>query len=525
MDIIFRVDASFQIGTGHVIRCLTLADELVESGVNVGFICRKHKGNLINKIQSEGFDVFELELMKRDKYNDKLLYSHWLGTTQQQDARDCIKILQQNKVDWLIVDHYGIDEDWQQELKDYYDKLMVIDDLADRKHQCNILLDQTFGRQPQDYQALVPKSCELLLGSQYSLLRPEFSKWRKYSIERRKHPVLKKLLINMGGMDVNNITEQVLEVLAISNLKKDINITIVMGKLAPHLEIIKKRLNDLPFNIDIKVDVDNMAEIMANADIAIGSSGTTTWERCCLGLPSIQIITAKNQEFSARILAENKVIKLIQSIEDIPNLLRTFSDWMLDTSNISASICDGYGTFSTIRRMLIYKINTDKFGELELHNYNYLDTDEKILALDMRNHPDIQKWMHNSIDISKSTHLAFIDGLKGDMSRFYFLVKQQGKIIGSINFTNIVKPHYVELGIYTNPYSKLKGLGSVLEAAANYFAFEELRVDKLRLEVFSNNKRAINFYNTSGYKAIETKIVNGKEIFCMEKKIVSSQVR
>ena len=103
------------------------------------------------------------------------------------------------------------------------------------------------------------------------------------------------------------------------------------------------------------------------------------------------------------------------------------------------------------------------------------------------------------------------------MSRFYFLVKQQGKIIGSINFTNIVKPHYVELGIYTNPYSKLKGLGSVLEAAADYFAFQELRVDKLRLEVFSNNKRAINFYNTSGYKVIEAKIVNGKEIFCMEK--------
>jgi len=517
VDIIFRVDASFQMGTGHVIRCLTLAEELKESGANVGFICRKHKGNLINKIQSEGFNVFELEIMKRDKCDNKLLYSHWLGTTQQQDARDCIKILQQTKVDWLIVDHYGIDEDWQQELKDYYDKLMVIDDLADRKHECNILLDQTFGRQLQDYKALVPKSCELLLGSQYSLLRPEFSKWRKYSIERRKHPVLKQLLIHMGGMDINNITEQVLKVLAISNLKKDINITVVMGKLAPNLESIKKLLDDFPFNIDIKVDVDNMAEIMAKADIAIGSSGTTTWERCCLGLPSIQIITAKNQEFSARILSANKVIKLIQSIEDIPNLLRTFSDWILDTSNISASICDGSGTFSTIRRMLIYKINTDKFGELELHNYNYLDADEKIIALDMRNHPDIQKWMHNSIDISKSKHLAFIDGLKGDMSRFYFLVKQQGKIIGSINFTNIVKPYYVELGIYTNPYSKLKGLGGVLEAAANYFAFEELRVDKLRLEVFSNNKRAINFYNTSGYKVIETKNVNGKEIFCMEK--------
>ena len=137
----------------------------------------------------------------------------------------------------------------------------------------------------------------------------------------------------------------------------------------------------------------------------------------------------------------------------------------------------------------------------------------------------INKWMHNSSDISKNTHLAFINRLKGDMSRFYFLVKRQGKIIGSINFTDIVRPHYVELGIYTNPFDQLKGSGNVLEAAANYFAFEELRVNKLRLEVFSNNKRAINFYNISGYKLIETKIVNDREIFCMEKKIVLDQAR
>ena len=517
MDIIFRVDASLQIGTGHVIRCLTLADKLKESGASVGFISRKHKGNLINKIRSEGFNVFELELMERDKCDNKLLHSHWLGTTQQQDAKDCINVLKENKVDWLITDHYGIDEDWQQDLKEHYNKLMVIDDLADRKHKCNILLDQNFGRQLQDYKGLVPKSCELLLGSQYSLLRPEFSKWRKYSIERRQQPVLKQLLIHMGGIDVNNITEQVLKVLAISSLQNDINITVVMGKLAPHLDSVKKRLDILPFNVDIKIDVDNMAEIMANADIAIGSSGTTTWERCCLGLPSIQIITAKNQEFSARILSENKVIKLIKSIDDIPNLLRTFSDWMLDICKISASICDGSGTFSTIRRMLIYKINSDKFGELELHNYNILDIDEKIFVLDMRNHPDIMKWMHNSSDISKNTHLTFINKLKGDVSRLYFLVKQQGKIIGSINFTNIVRPHYVELGIYTNPFDRLKGSGNVLEEAANYFAFEELRVNKLRLEVFSHNKRAINFYNTRGYKLIETKTVNDRELICMEK--------
>ena len=299
MKVVFRVDASLQMGIGHVMRCLTLAEMLKEYGANIDFICRKHKGNLIDKIISKGFNVFELELPLENKVDNKLFHSHWLGTTQQQDAKDCISTLQQTKVDWLIVDHYGIDEDWQQDLKKNYKKLMVIDDLADRKYQCDILLDQTFGRQQLDYKALVPKTCELLLGSQYALLRPEFAKWRQYSIERRKHPVFKQLLVNMGGVDADNVTEQVVKELETCNLPRDINIIVVMGRFAPHLEIIKAKVDNLPYKTEVKVDIGNMAKIMANADIAIGAAGTTTWERCCLGLPTLQIVIAKNQEFSA----------------------------------------------------------------------------------------------------------------------------------------------------------------------------------------------------------------------------------
>jgi len=220
MRVVFRVDASLEIGTGHVMRCLALAQVLKENSINVKFICRNHEGNLIDKIHLDGFKVFGLDLPAERKGEKKLFHSHWLGATQQQDARACISVLRQTKVDWLIVDHYGIDEDWHQDLKEYYDKLMVIDDLADRKHQCDILLDQTFGRQQRDYKALVPKSCELLLGSQYALLRPEFAKWRQYSLERRKQPVFKQLLINMGGVDANNITEQIVKKLYIAKLAR-----------------------------------------------------------------------------------------------------------------------------------------------------------------------------------------------------------------------------------------------------------------------------------------------------------------
>jgi len=134
MKVVFRVDSSLKMGTGHVMRCLTLAKILKESGVNVEFICRQHEGSLVKKIRSNGFNVYELGLLEGVEFDSKLSHTHWLGATQQQDADDCIEILKSAKTNWLIVDHYALDEDWQRKLKPYYDKLMVIDDLADRKH-------------------------------------------------------------------------------------------------------------------------------------------------------------------------------------------------------------------------------------------------------------------------------------------------------------------------------------------------------------------------------------------------------
>ncbi len=355
MRVVFRVDASLQMGTGHVMRCLTLAQVLKDNGANVEFICRKHEGNLIDKIRSNGFIVFELELPIENKVDNKLFYSHWLETTQQQDAQDCLSALQPTKIDWLIVDHYGIDVDWQQDLKIHYDQLMVIDDLADRKHQCDILLDQNFGRQHQDYEALLPKSCELLLGSQYALLRPEFSKWRKYSLERRTHPIFQQLLINMGGVDADNITEQILEELEKCNLPSDINITVVMGESAPHIESVKARADALPYKVEVKVDVDNMAEIMANADIAIGAAGSTTWERCCLGLPTIQIVIAKNQNIVAELLARKKAIKLLEEMEQLPDMIEYATSWMKKITNVAKQVSDGLGSSKVVNRILSKK--------------------------------------------------------------------------------------------------------------------------------------------------------------------------
>jgi len=342
MRVVFRVDASLEMGTGHVMRGLTLAQALKENGMNASFICRKHEGNLIDKIRSSEFDVYELELFEEAEVDTNLTHSHWLGSTQQQDANKCIEILKAEKTDWLIVDHYALNEQWQKRLKPYYEKLMVIDDLADRKHQCDILLDQNYGRNSKDYKNLTLKSTKLLMGAQYALLRPEFEKWRKYSLDRRKKAKFKSLLVNMGGADPDNITERVIEKLQVSSLPKDVIITIVMGKTAPHLQSVKACARQLSYCSEVKVDVDNMAELMANADIAIGASGSTTWERCCLGVPTIQIITAYNQEFIAQQLDKINAIKLV-NIDDMVENLENFRYWMKDISKNAKNITNGTG--------------------------------------------------------------------------------------------------------------------------------------------------------------------------------------
>jgi UDP-2,4-diacetamido-2,4,6-trideoxy-beta-L-altropyranose hydrolase len=323
MRVVFRVDASLKIGTGHVMRCLTLAEELKQQGSEVEFICREHEGNLIGRIARQGFKVHKLaqctditdskESLKDNSIIEKaVLYGkQWLGSTQQQDAEQCESILETIKPDWLIVDHYALDHNWQAQLQGLYKKLMVIDDLADRKHLCDLLLDQTYGREKSDYANFVPEHCKMLLGSHYALLRPEFAQWREYSLKRRANPELKKILITMGGVDPDNITGKVLKALKGCKLPEEIEITVVMGEIAPNIEAVQKQAKEMLYKTQIKTNVNNMAELMANADLAIGAAGATTWERCCLGLPSIVMGLADNQKDILFALANKNIIVTI----------------------------------------------------------------------------------------------------------------------------------------------------------------------------------------------------------------------
>lgn len=350
--IVFRCDASIQIGSGHVMRCLTLADELVRQRTQCFFICRQHDGNLIEVLRQRGYQVYVLPL-ESDSANasqdTQLTHADWLATTQDRDAELSCLIVQAIQPDWLIVDHYALDEIWEKRLHPYCKKLMVIDDLADRKHDCDLLLDQNFGRNPQDYAAYVNKGCELFCGSNYALLRPEFAQWREHSLEQRQYNMLASILINLGGVDKDNITTKILQALQNNALPDHCSITIVMGAMSPWVEIVKHQAAIMQWSTTVKVGIDNMAELMANSDLAIGAAGSTSWERCCLGLPTIMLVLADNQRDIANVLEEigAALTFSVNKLEAEPlafgQCIASVVPKMREMSEIARTVTDGLG--------------------------------------------------------------------------------------------------------------------------------------------------------------------------------------
>ncbi len=291
----FRADASLSIGTGHIMRCLTLADELRRNGVESLFICRSLPGEMSGEIERRGHRTVMLtNRNEKDNSGDTDRIEQWLGTSAAADAEETIQALRREEVEpeWMIVDHYGIDQRWERRVKPRVGCMLVIDDLADRSHDCDLLLDQNlYERMSERYEHLVNPDCVRLLGPHYALIREEFLQARTF-MEPRSGSV-HRLFVFFGGVDSANLTSRTLTA---SQKLKDLNleIDVVIGNQNPHRAEIEALVSHLP-HTRLQVQSNEMARLMAQADLSIGAGGTTTWERAYLGLPSVTVVVAENQ--------------------------------------------------------------------------------------------------------------------------------------------------------------------------------------------------------------------------------------
>jgi len=353
LNFVFRVDASIQIGTGHVMRCLTLADELTWQGHRCWFVCREHPGNLSDLITSKGYFLKKLPAPAHNHSQPQSSrsenYAFWLGLDWQEDARETVDAITPLKPDWLVVDHYGLNAEWESALCKVVGNIMVIDDLANRPHNCALLLDQNLGRLVLDYDELVPKDCQCLVGPRYALLRPEFAKIREQSLKRRENPELKRILISLGGVDRANVTGQILESLAATSMPTSTELDIIMGASAPYLHEVRKQVDRLPFKATVSVNVKDMAKRMCSADLSIGAAGSTSWERCCMGLPSITVVLAENQHSIAEALAKYgasllaDITRLTKVLPELIEMYASNQENRLLLAQSARKVCDGAG--------------------------------------------------------------------------------------------------------------------------------------------------------------------------------------
>ena len=306
MRVAFRADASVAIGAGHVMRCLTLADALRERGAECIFLSRDHAANLHEIVEARGHSILSLGGVDGvTSQNPSVIgYAHWLGVDLQRDVDDTRSRLASLHLDWLVVDHYALDVQWEESMRPFCSRIMAIDDLADRNHSVDLLLDQNLGAVASHYEYKVPKKCVLLLGPRYALLRQEFVKLRIHSLFRRNKGNLYKLLITMGGVDREDVTSSVLDALELCDLQEGFAVTVVMGPSAPWIDKVIAKVERLSFPTVVLENAHNMGELMRDADLAIGGAGSTAWERCCLGLPSLQIVLAENQRRIANALSQ-----------------------------------------------------------------------------------------------------------------------------------------------------------------------------------------------------------------------------
>jgi len=354
LNIAFRADSSYQIGIGHIMRCLTLALVIKKQHqVTISFFCRKTEGNINNLILAHGFKVMQMQAPKQS-IHETLTHSSWLGATQQQDVCEFIKLSNKEYFDLIITDHYAIDQIWHKQIATQTKKIMVIDDLADRIHQCDYLLDQTFNCSPAKYNKLVPTNCIQMLGTKYALLRDEFQQQKK----KQKTNNRANLLVMFGGSDPDNLTLQALNQLV---KRSDIDkITIILANSALHIDSVSQFLDKQKntLNLDLKINPTNIAALMSQADLAIGAAGTTSWERCTIGLPAVVIIQAENQREIANELSNKQVISYIESFEIETLLNKQIDQWLNNPSRLKVSIvngqeiCDGYGAYRVSNRIL-----------------------------------------------------------------------------------------------------------------------------------------------------------------------------
>lgn len=478
MRVALRADASTALGAGHVMRCLALADELRRQGAATQFLCRRQVGDLGELIEAHGHPLIRLPAEAADP---------------RADAEQCLVAL--DPVDWLVVDHYRLDAAWETALRAKARRILAIDDLADRRHDCDLLLDQNHRPEAETrYAGLLPPACVGLYGPRYALLRSDFAACRA-SAPRRDGKV-KRILVFFGGADAEGVSLMALE--ALRQLSHPgIAIDVVVGGVNPHLPRVETACRALPGAV-LHVQSDDMAGLMVKADLAIGAGGTSSWERCCLGLPCLTLGIAENQYGPAAALAEagaqvylgpaatigpTRLAALLAQVIELP-------EWLRHMASQGMALVDGRGTARVAARLLA--------DRLVLRPAVPTDSAE---MLAWRNHAVTRSQAFDSSVIDPATHRRWFAGVLADPQRSLLIGEEDGKPVGVLRFDlDSTDSGLAMVSLYLVPGLAGQGYGTrLLLAGERWLAEQRPEVKRVEAAIRAGNHASRGAFRAAGY--------------------------
>ena len=442
----FRFDASFAMGAGHAIRSSVLADALTERG----WVC-----TIVTPQATYDF----MKDLKRFARMDPDDFYH--------TPAPC---------DLLVVDHYGLDQAYESHFRGFATKILVIDDLANRAHDCDVLLDPTYGRKKEAYLPLVPPACLLLTGVDYALLRKDFICLRPQALEKRRATQgVKKILVCMGGSDPQNNTLKALTMIQESGFEGDIDV--VLGFQAPHREKVQAFLDTLPASSTIHIDAD-MPTLIYEADLAIGAAGSSVWERCCLGLPQIALQTADNQKGNQALFAYQLDQDFLKN-----QTLQQAQD---------ALICqvDGLGVFRVLSA--IDSMHDQQNASIS-HRRVQKEDMQRLFSFHCM--PEIRKHSHQNQPATLSEHQKWFSHRTKVPLGIFEMILCDGDVCGNLRLDYDQATNVFSVNFYVIPAYQKRGIGSIIIRYAQRLSHGI----KMRAFVYEHNVSSQNIFKKSGF--------------------------
>ena len=491
MKILFRVDGSKKIGHGHFMRCLSLADSFDSEFVEIIFVSRSLSSYLQNKLKDRGYLFLELKTEESKNEFGDLQHADWLDVSQKQDAEDFLDILGNIRCEWIVVDHYALDWRWETLVRHKAKRILVIDDLADRRHDCDALLDQNININLKNrYINLVPPMCRLFLGPKYCFLRSEFYEL-KNSVKPRSGRI-KNILVFFGGVDIENNTKKAISSInrVLNKLRPEnsIHIDVVIGSEHPALEQIKAMCQEEIFTCHIETN--KMARLMANADLAIGAGGISTYERLYLRLPSILKPTSSNQIEPLSYMSSVGLFELFSTESDLEKKF----EMALLRENISPPDCVENGIEKIVKYMMSKDLTLKKPNGLDIaRTYRWLQNQK------------LREDFLVSEAPQRSSHFLYWRKLLNSQDQSAYAIYYLNKHVGNCGLKNIdIQNYSSELWIYLAD-EDVRGKGVAKKCVIDLLskAKNKYSCRLVYLHVSRSNAAAIGLYDSVGFVDIQ----------------------